>query len=48
MAKSIYQSEIMLNMNTRLFLNALEGVTDEQAKQYTLKNVFGDWVPLIK
>lgn len=32
MAKSIYQSEIMLNMNTRLFLNALEGVTDEQAK----------------
>lgn len=32
MAKSIYQSEIMLNMNTRLFINALEGVTDEQAK----------------
>jgi pectinesterase len=23
-------------------------LTDEQAKQYTLKNVFGDWVPLIK
>lgn len=33
MAKSIYQSEIMLNMNTRLFINALEGVTDELAKQ---------------
>jgi hypothetical protein len=32
MAKSIYQSEIMLNMNTRLFINALEGVTDDQAK----------------
>ena len=32
MAKSIYQSEIMLNMNSRLFMNALEGVTDEQAK----------------
>lgn len=33
MAKSIYQSEIMLNMNTRLFLNALEGVTEEQARE---------------
>lgn len=31
MKKSIYQSEIMLNMNSRLFINALEGVTDEQA-----------------
>ena len=33
MAKSIYQSEIMLNMNTRLFSNALEGVTEAQAKE---------------
>ena len=33
MAKSIYQSEIMLNMNSRLFINALEGVTDAQAKE---------------
>jgi hypothetical protein len=33
MKKSIYQSELMLNMNERLFLNALEGVTDDQAKE---------------
>jgi hypothetical protein len=33
MAKSIYQSEIMLNMNSRLFINALEGVTDAHAKE---------------
>lgn len=33
MAQSIYQSEIMLNMNSRLFINALEGVTEEQAKE---------------
>lgn len=33
MKKSIYQSELMLNMNERLFLNALEGVTDEQANE---------------
>lgn len=33
MAKSIYQSEIMMNMNSRLFINACEGVTDEQAKE---------------
>ena len=33
MAKSIYQSEIIFNLNTRLFLNALEGVTEEQAKE---------------
>jgi DinB superfamily len=33
MAKSIYQSEIILNMNTRLFLSALQGVTEEQAKE---------------
>jgi len=33
MAKSIYQSEIIFNMNSRLFINALEGVTEEQAKE---------------
>jgi hypothetical protein len=33
MKKSIYQSEIILNMNDRLFLNALAGVTDEQANE---------------
>jgi hypothetical protein len=33
MAKSSYSSEIILNMNTRLFLNALEGITEEQAKE---------------
>ena len=33
MKKSIYQSELMLNMNERLFLNALEGVNDEQARE---------------
>ena len=33
MKKSIYQSELMLNMNERLFLNALEGVTNEQANE---------------
>jgi hypothetical protein len=31
--KSSYQSEIILNMNERLFINALKGVTTEQAKQ---------------
>lgn len=30
---SIYHSEIIFNLNTRLFLNALEGITEEQAKQ---------------
>lgn len=33
MAKSIYQSEIMLKMKSRFFINALEGVTEEQAKE---------------
>jgi DinB superfamily len=33
MAKSIYQSEIMLKMNSRLFLNALAGVTDAMASE---------------
>jgi hypothetical protein len=31
MAKSIYQSEIIFNLNSRLFINALEGVTEAQA-----------------
>lgn len=30
---SIYHSEIIFNLNTRLFLNALEGVTEAQAKE---------------
>jgi hypothetical protein len=33
MKKSVFQSELMLNMNERLFLNALEGITDAQANQ---------------
>jgi hypothetical protein len=33
MAKSIYHSEIIFNLNTRLFLSALEGVTEAQAKE---------------
>jgi DinB superfamily len=33
MAQSIYQSEIMLNMNTRLFLSAIAGITEAQAKE---------------
>ncbi len=32
MAKSIYQSELMFNMNSRLFVNALDGITEEQAQ----------------
>jgi len=32
MKKSSYESEIILNMNDRLFLNALTGVTDEAAR----------------
>ena len=31
MKKSIYQSELIFSMNERLFLNALDNVTDEQA-----------------
>jgi DinB superfamily len=31
MSKSNYQAAIMLNMNSRLFISALEGVTEEQA-----------------
>lgn len=33
MAKSIYHSEIIFNLNSRLFLSALAGITDEQAKE---------------
>lgn len=33
MASSIYQSEIIFNLNERLFVNALAGVTEEQAKE---------------
>jgi hypothetical protein len=33
MAKSIYYTEIIFNLNTRLFLNALEGITEAQAKE---------------
>ena len=33
MKKSTHHSEIILNLNERLFINALVGVTDEQAKQ---------------
>lgn len=30
---SIYHSELIFNLNSRLFLNALAGVTEEQAKE---------------
>ena len=33
MAKSLHHTESILNMNTRLFLSALDGVTDVQAKE---------------
>jgi hypothetical protein len=33
MAKSIYQSEIIFNLNERLFDNTLAGVTEEQANE---------------
>lgn len=33
MSHSSYQSEIILNMNSRLFINALDAVTDDQAKE---------------
>jgi len=38
MVSSIYQSELIFNMNERLFLNALDGVTDAQAKQRISEN----------
>ncbi len=33
MTKSIYQASLIFNLNTRLFHNALKGVTEEQAKE---------------
>lgn len=33
MAKSIYQSEIIFNLNSRLFVNTLDGVTEAQARE---------------
>lgn len=33
MQKTLYLLELILNLNERLFINALAGVTDEQAKQ---------------
>jgi len=33
MAQALYHSELIFNLNTRLFLNALDGVTEEQAKE---------------
>lgn len=33
MPHSSYQSEIILNMNSRLFINALDAVTDDLAKE---------------
>jgi hypothetical protein len=33
MKKSLYSSALILNINERLFLNALEGVSDDQARE---------------
>jgi len=33
MSKAIYHSQLIFNLNSRLFLNALDGVTEEQAKE---------------
>ena len=33
MAKSIYQSEIIFNLNSRLFVNTLDGITESQARE---------------
>lgn len=33
MTSSIHQSELIFNLNARLFLNALVGITEEQAKE---------------
>ncbi len=35
---SVYQLELIFNLNERLFLNALEGVTDKQAKERISEN----------
>ena len=39
MNKSIYQSQIIFNMNDRLFLSTLQGVTEEQAKERIIRHV---------
>jgi len=33
MTSSIHQTELIINLNTRLFLNALAGITEEQARE---------------
>jgi hypothetical protein len=33
MAKSLHHTESIFNLNTRLFLNALDGISEEQAKE---------------
>ena len=33
MQQSIYHSSLIFNLNSRLFINALDGVTEEQAKE---------------
>jgi hypothetical protein len=33
MSKSIHQLEIIFNLNDRLFINALDGITEDQAKE---------------
>ena len=38
MTKSINQSALILNMNERLFINALEGITETQATQRLSKH----------
>ena len=39
MNKSIYQSQIIFNMNDRLFINALQGISEEQAKERIIGHV---------
>jgi DinB superfamily len=39
MNKSIAQSQIIFNMNDRLFLSTLQGVTEEQAKERIIGHV---------
>lgn len=38
MTKSIKPLQLIFNLNERLFLNALEGVTDEQASERISEN----------
>jgi len=39
MSKSIHQLEIIFNLNDRLFINALEGITEDQAKERIIGHV---------